>query len=264
MRFFYLLFYISVNVCFGQKSVFNIIDMNKDEIKECLADKDVIVIGEIHGTKEVPAFILQLTKLMVEQNHAVTVALEINKDLQDEMDYYKKNHDGAPLFKSDYFKVKDGRTSIAMAKLITELQSMNGVEILCFDIESTESESANRDSLMAINLTVASTKKMIVLTGNLHANLNGGFHRSDFKSAMYHFQKMQRLGSRLLSLNTHFASGTVWNCMKDGCRERVIHPEEAFRSDRPNYLVIDEKSREDGYNGYLYFNSVSASKPLSE
>jgi hypothetical protein len=248
-------------MCYAQKSVFDMANFQSDNWKQFIAKREVIVIGELHGTVEVPNVVLKLAKLITQEYGNVTIALEISCDLQDEMDYYFKSNDSTALFSHDYFKVHDGRTSVAMADLIKNLQKIPGVYILCFDIDSGDPTISKRDSLMGRRLTMVPRGKMVVLTGNLHANLNKDFHSAGFKSAIYHLQETLQLGDKLVSLYTFFASGTIWNCMNDGCGPRIL-PTHGTVSESTSYMVIDDESRIDGYNGYLYFNFVQASPPL--
>ena len=214
---------------------------------------------------EVPQFVLQLIKIMNENTKSLTIGLEIEKTLQDEINEFLKNGDFQQLLKLDYFKSTDGRASIAMGELLKELRHIEGIQIICFDIESGSGTEINRDSLMAVNLANSFTDgQMVILTGNLHANLKEGYWRSNFKSAIYHFNKMKDLGDKLISLNTYFGGGTIWNCMQDGCKERAADSNSRIRErfELDNFIGIFNDVHPSGYSGFIYFDKVTASKPL--
>lgn len=105
---------------------------------------------------------------------------------------------------------------------------------------------------------------MVVLTGNLHANLKEGYWKPQFKSAAFYFNRIKKFNGELISLNTYFGSGTIWNCMQDGCKEREAfgNPNYALKKGPPDYLAVYEGTHPSGYSGYVYIDKVTASKPL--
>jgi hypothetical protein len=248
----------------AQSQRFELSSLNGKDFKSFISNKRVLVVGEMHGTTEVPAFVLQLAGLWRETEQNLVVALEIEKNYQNNVDEFLKSGDFDQLVKIDYFKTPDGRTSVAMGELIKGLRKL-GVKIVCFD---TPSGSANtgfvRDSLMAVSLAShLSQGPMIILTGNLHANLNEGYWRPHFKSAIYHLKKTSNLNEQLLSINTFFGEGTIWNCMNDGCKEREVNSNSDIgKRAGMKEFVIFFKDESFGYDGYVYFDHVLASKPL--
>jgi hypothetical protein len=249
----------------AQEKVFELQDLEISSFKNFITTKDVVVVGEMHGTREVPAFVSRLVKILSQGTKSLTVALEIDTYLQNDLDEFLKTGNFDNLVSLDYFKYPDGRSSMAMGSLLKELRNIEGIKIVCFDIASTIDTEVNRDSLMGVNL--ASNYyggKMVVLTGNLHANLQEGYWRPKFKSAVFHFKKMKNLNGKLISLNTYFNGGTIWNCMQDGCMERKAYanPEWAKKYGLKNFMVVSEDQDDNGYNGFVYFEKVTASKPL--
>jgi hypothetical protein len=248
---------------FCQEKIFSLENNQSKDLKTCLKSKQVIVVGEMHGTEEVPKFFLQLVK-MAGKPKSLQVALEINKDLQKDIDEFMRTGDFSALLKLDYFKWPDGRSSEAMGNLLRELRAMK-IKVVCFDIESTIQTVVNRDSMMAANLAASfNNGKLLVLTGNLHANLEEGFWRPNFKSAVLRLKQLKNLEGKLISLNTYFNGGTIWNCMSDGCKERDAYaqPEWQTKYGLKDFVVITEQRDENGYNGFVYFDKVKASRPL--
>jgi hypothetical protein len=194
---------LMTSAVYGQVKTMSLHKLDSGNVASFFADKKVIVIGEMHGTSEVPQFVSQLIGLMSAKFDRVTVALEIERNYQQQVDEFLDNGDFDKLLALDYFKVKDGRTSEAMTDLIKELRTFKNVQVVCFDIESGD-QRANRDSLMAVNLSSAYTgDRMIVLTGNLHATLKEGYWQPGFKSAAYYFNTRNKLGDKMVSLYTY-------------------------------------------------------------
>jgi hypothetical protein len=250
---------------YGQTNVFALNKLESIDFKNFIDQKKIIVIGEMHGTTEVPLLVLQLANQIKRKKKPLTVALEIEKNLQEEINDFLKHGDFDKLLGFDYFKYPDGRTSIAMRELIKGLRRIKGVKVVCFDIESGLGSGFNRDSLMAVNLSKDIDEgQMIILTGNLHANLIEGYWRPGFKSAIFHLKKMNDLNNKIISLNTYFGGGTIWNCMGDGCKERDAGSNSSIakKYGLTNFMVISDKIDANGYNGLIYFEKVTASKPM--
>ena len=231
-----------------------------------LASKKIIAIGEMHGTREVPLFVLKLAQQLEKENKPLTVALEIGSNYQQVMDEFITNGDFEKLTQLDDFTYPDGRSSIAMGELIKGLREIRTLKILCFDIPAGTSPSLNRDSLMAVNLIKNyQGEQMIILTGNLHANLKEGYWKPGFKSAVFYLNEIAQINDQLLSLNTCFGGGTIWNCMQDGCHEREAPSNAELKQHAAtNYMGVYAKAHPSGYSGYIYFDNVTASRPLVE
>ena len=255
----------------GQTKLFDTNKLDSIDFKNFISDKKIIVIGEMHGTTEVPLFVLKLTRQLRESQKKLTVGLEIPINHQREIDDFLKTGDFDQLLKLDHFKYPDGRTSLAMGQLIKGLRKIKGVKVICFDIDTSVGSSVNRDSLMGVNLNKNyKGGQMIILTGNLHANLKEGYWRPNFKSATFHFNRFNKFDDRLISLNTWFGSGTIWNCMQDGCRERDAGTDSYFKTkygltNRIGVFNDQDPNRvQGGYSGFVYFGKVTASKPMVE
>lgn len=260
----FLALILSISSVYGQPKIFDLANIDSPEFKNFTADKKVIVIGEMHGTTEVPLFVLQLVQQLKSRQKELTVGLEIPIDHQKDIDSFLKTGDFGKLLKLEYFKYPDGRTSVAMGELIKGLREIKGLKVVCFDVESNAALEVNRDSLMGVNLAKSyKSGKMVILTGNLHANLKAGYWRPTFKSATYHFNRIENFEDELISLNTYFGSGTIWNCMQDGCKERDANSNSNLRQNNfSNYMTIYDGVHPSGYSGYVYFDNVTASKPL--
>lgn len=115
---------------------------------------DIILLGEIHGTKEIPFFVIDFLK----KNNYSSFALEIPSRLQKAVD--KRD------FNDPWFEGIDGRG--LSYKLL--LQNYKG-KVYCFDSDTI----FFRRKSMAKNL-LKLKKPLIVLTGNYHAYKNSFFN----------------------------------------------------------------------------------------
>lgn len=257
---------VIANFGFCQNKCYDIKKLDSEDFKNLLKKKSVLIVGEIHGTCEVPNLTLQLAKKMSGNDSKLTIALEINKNYQKDIDEYLKTGDFDKLISIEYFRFKDGRTSIAMGQLIKKLKRLRNIKIVCFDVNSNSAIEINRDSLMAINLIEHLIYgKLLVLTGNIHANLKEGFWKKDFKSATYYLSQVVNK-NQLVTLNTYFGGGTVWNCIDNQCKEREAYINLGIKEKYgfKNFICFYDTVHNSGYNGFIYFDKVTASKPLIE
>lgn len=252
------------------------------ESNKVLLEKRIIVIGELHGTNEVPKLVGALAEAIKNCGRNVTVALEINENYQSAIDHYLKSGDeeilrGLPFFsgRGD----KDGRSSIAMADLIKRIRAIGLIRIVCFDLEVSKFAAATnqqRDSAMAVNIKKnIDGNHVIVLTGNIHARITKGLGSNQQFSPMSHILVNDAgLSTEVLSLNTIFAAGKAWYCSQDGCREgsAAAKPDriEALRLkyNAENILVIkdgsDPKAYPEAYHGFIFLSDATASRPYME
>lgn len=251
---------------YGQIKLFDIDNADTTKLKNFLADKEVIVVGEMHGTTQVPFFVLKLIRQLSQNDKMISVGLEIPANYQSDIENFLNSGDFDKLLALDYFKYADGRTSVAMGELIKGLRKISKLNVVCFDIVSGLGSNVNRDSLMGVNLSRNyKGGQMIILTGNLHANLKEGYWQPKYKSAIFYFNKISGLGDKLISLNTYYDSGTIWNCMQDGCKERDAGSNGGNLKQSyglTNFVGIYDHVHPSGYSGFVYFDKVTASKPM--
>src|SRR5882762_6288734 len=132
----------------GQTKLFDLTKLDSGDFKNFIAEKQIIVVGELHGTTEVPLFVLQLLRQLQENQKKLTVGLEIPINHQRDIDNYLKTGDFDKLLTLDYFKYPDGRTSVAIGQLIKCLRDIKDLRVFCFDIDTGLGAGVNRDSLM--------------------------------------------------------------------------------------------------------------------
>jgi hypothetical protein len=166
------------------------------------AESDVLVLGEIHGTQEVPAIAAALLAPLTRLGYRV-LAIEVPADQQEVLTAWATNKTAiVPAFFARPWK--DGRGSVEALKLIrVALSPPYSWKLICFDVTASdmttgleENRRANsesdgkhelnwdldqviaiskfRDATMAINFAhqrqqVAPHSKVLAICGNLHA-----------------------------------------------------------------------------------------------
>lgn len=143
----------------------------------------LIVLGEMHGTREVPAQVARLAAAYAVDG-PVVVALELSRAEQAAVDTYLDSdggHDahGALLAGGYWFKPvaeSDGRRNVAVLGLIESMRQLRAggrdVAVLMFDVAVSDDPQA-RDRAMAAHIRRAFQAlprgRMLVVTGNVHA-----------------------------------------------------------------------------------------------
>jgi hypothetical protein len=157
----------------------------------------VIFVGELHGTKEMPAFAGNLACYFAKKNIPVLLGLEMPADMQTELDaFYASNGDNKAkeklLAHSFADSIQDGRKSEAMFDLIELARKLrvDGYKVIPFAFDLAANDyprrkdkgmiimgkefSTNRDLKMATNIQNRAKQfgnhKVIVLAGNGHAS----------------------------------------------------------------------------------------------
>lgn len=174
-----------------------------------LAHQGVIVIGEVHGSKEVPGAFLQLVESILSRSASVIVALEMPPEAI-AAGCETGNSEGVDQFWTR--KVQDGRSSMAMRELVCDLKeraSQKKVRLVFFGSSARNPSGVARRMNAELNTADA---PMAILVGNFHA-----------RNAPNSLVGMLRAGGlEVTSLTTSSPDATTWNCGPDGCSARRI------------------------------------------
>ncbi len=259
-----LLFLTSASIVQAQYTFIDL-DIQKTEgFEKIITDNRVIAIGEMHGATEVPQLVLNLARAAHARDSNLTVALEISSDFQDDIDAFMINGQTERLKSVGHFQYPDGRSSLAMVELLEGLRQLQGIRVACFDVEWGKTSTGTRDSTMGVNLHhLYHGQQMIILTGNLHAVLDLEYMRPGYKSALYHFKEISGLTNEILALNTYFGGGTIWNCRREGCGEYPAGKVTVLENNElANFIRYDQSQIVKGFNGFVFFEQISASPPF--
>jgi hypothetical protein len=243
-----------------------------------LVPDPVILVGELHGTMESPAFVEALTCIALSYEHEVTVGLEIPDDETRSIMAFLAS-DGGPdarreLLSGSFWasEVADGRQSIAMLELLDGLRRhiADGAPLDLVLLDSTD--ASDRDAAMADRLHGAVEDSpdgvMIALTGNLHNRRVRGVSFDPDYEPMGYLLKQALTGKSVFALDVRYSGGTALNCTSDGsCGPHALAGNTADDVTLSNAIAsvdIFAAPNTDGYDGTYYVGTLSPAAPATE
>jgi erythromycin esterase-like protein len=230
---------------------------------DLIAEKRVVWFGEMHGTREAPQLFLGLVRLVSSQHPAPpVVALEIPTTEQRAIDRYLAGGDESVLRASAFFKseLKDGRSSVAMVRLLSQLRTEKKAAVCCFDsAEATTPQE--RDAAMTKYLRACAkkfpTSKLVVLSGGVHARMVVGTSWNPaYRPAA--FELNQQLGS-VVSFTLVYEGGTIWAHTENGFGEHKVKGDR-WSGNAPNYIKLYPKPTR-GHDGAIFTRTLTGSPP---
>jgi hypothetical protein len=143
----------------------------------------IILVGEMHGTREYPTLVARLACQALADGRPVTLALEMPQEEEARLAAYVASNGDARAAAlltagSDFWlKGRDGRASTAMLVLIEQARRWReqGKPISVMTIDKPRAASGTRDEHMAARVRQAAlgapASLLIALTGNMHNRL---------------------------------------------------------------------------------------------
>lgn len=203
------------------------------QIAEHAAGHRLLVLGELHGTAQIPALAARLATAYAEQGPLI-LALEVPHTEQPAIDrYLQSDGDDAAwraLAGTPFWQVADdqhdGRRSVQMRQLIEVVRVLRtqgaAVGVLAYDVDKDAADAHDhhwRDARMAANLRAAALAQpgvLLVLTGNVHAMRT----RPSWAPPELQLAPMASLLLDLqpFTVNITAASGQFWGCMEERCQ----------------------------------------------
>jgi hypothetical protein len=190
-----------------------------DAVPGAVLDAPLLVLGEVHGTREVPAFVAGYLCAAVAQQRKLTLAIEFPTSEQGAIDAFMASsgtpQDGERLTGTAFWRraMQDGRTSIDMLRLLDRVRAARagGADIRVLAIDGGVPPMP-RDAFMAAQLRTAlregAGRQVVALIGGLHAVRNKGSRfNPDYESAVYLLADQHPL-----ALTVGTAGGTAWVC----------------------------------------------------
>jgi hypothetical protein len=228
----------------------------------------LVIVGEVHGSMEVPALILDVARRVTDDPALqLVVALEMPDRMAPALDRFLTDKDPAgaqaEIMADAFWTWRDGRSSQAMLALITGLRELGrdgrSVSIVPFDASDTQGDAAKlRDANMAVNvrrvLREQPQSRILLLTGNYHARTTVG---APWDADLEHMAYLLR-DERPLTLDARSPTGSVWVCNPDcGVYEfgKQAPPADA------GVRLFDTPS-DAGYHGEIVFPRFTASPPV--
>ncbi|MBX7145586.1 MAG: hypothetical protein K1X79_14135 [Oligoflexia bacterium] len=142
------------------------------EIGKLAATSNILLIGELHGTREIPQLVIGLLPALEDLGYR-TLALEVPRSQELEiLEWASGQRSEAPPFFSGY--IKDGRANVEVQLLIREA-ARRGWSMCAFDID-VPSATEKRDLSMARNLSnairrIPPPQRVLAICGDLHARI---------------------------------------------------------------------------------------------
>ena len=243
-------------------------------IEHLAARSDVLILGEVHGTREVPGLVAGLLAPLNKRGYRV-LALEVPNDAQAPLLAWARGEtDRVP----DFFANPngDGRGNVQLLELVrTAVSPPFRWQVVCFDdseaiiekqyhalikkrqtgnakVSSFLSDDAisfwrERDAAMASNLlgearSLKSTDKVLAICGNLHARTKHDAKDATTSSFWPSFAEMVKQGQpawRVSSVNIEFSSGAYFNEGKvQTIRRRPIEHAEVRSAGRTEWDLV--------------------------
>ena len=228
-----------------------------EELAQFLAPGHVLLIGEIPGTNEFPDLLRRVVKRVAAREHGIIVGLEI--PLSEDVT--------TPTFGAFFERpdeLLDGRSSTAMAQLLTALAAIPAARVVAMDgpwvgpgapvpLEHIGLLDQPRDVVMAGRLLAEIDLNprwpVIVLAGSEHTRID---------------RRAQTLGGliapwfpRLTSLQTLTSGGEAWTLTVDGPAVLPLPVAEGL----PVGVEWSTQLGADGFHGYLNVGELTAALP---
>ncbi len=190
-------------------------------------DKRFVILGEFHGTQEIPSFASALA-CHLSEDRPLVLSLEIPSERQADIDAYlvSPGDDAAKreLLKGLFWQARlaDGRSSEAMLKLLDDtrrlIASGRRISVRASVIDAGPLNQDLSELLMAADWVRAATLptdvRVLALVGRAHA---GRSSRRGFRPAASHLPDDQSLRFEVLE-----TGGAYWACLRSGCGEQPL------------------------------------------
>lgn len=183
-----------------------------------------VLLGEVHGTREVPDTVARLACHAAYHGQTVVVGLEIPEEEQPRLERFLASagqpEDRLRLLNGRFWHrpYQDGRSSQAVLALLDSLRTAQrrglAITAVAYDGEAPLQGTA-RDAAMAHTLATARERlpgaTFLVLTGNRHARKAGGaeWDRGYRPLAL----QLRERGLEVTALDLFYRWGSAWGCL---------------------------------------------------
>ncbi|NOK09250.1 hypothetical protein [Corallococcus exercitus] len=234
----------------------------------------VMLLGELHGTQEVPRFIAQSVCQIVTSGVPVSVGLELPVENEERVEHFLQSHGEdadwlklmeAPFWRSPY---PDGRGSEAVANMLEQLRQLRaqGLDVSVFVYDHPKLTGQQREDALAA--TVLSHVKAeparyhLVVSGNIHSRTARGLPWDKGYQPMGRFLKTQL--EDVVALDMAYDSGTAWICAADPVSRKLdcgVKATKGHDNGDRFFVHVWDSANAEGYQGVFYVGRVSASEP---
>lgn len=224
--------------------------------------KEIVLIGEMHGTQETPRLFGNLvTVATIENSKRIGVGLELPIQLQRLIDEAVKSNAKIDSFRQQLLadpiwqKINDGRSSEAMLDLIChtlQLAESQKMSLFFFDTSNIERD-ASMGQFIGQYVREHGYDVTFILTGNIHANKASRHPLMAKVVPMGH--RLQEQGFTVHSYDVGYSEGDAWSCGP----ECGVHHQKGWN------MVADPAAKsQEGYDGILFVGPIHASPPARD
>ncbi|PTL84053.1 hypothetical protein [Vitiosangium sp. GDMCC 1.1324] len=234
----------------------------------------VLLLGELHGTQEVPRFVAQGACQTASTGTPVTVGLELPVENQQRVATFLRSagteDDWLKLMEAPFWRnpYQDGRASEAMANLLEQLRKLRsqGLDVDAFAFDHPEFKGQqHEDAMTATVLSYAQQgpgRFFLVVSGNIHPRTIQGLPWDSGYRPMG-LQLSQKL-EHVVALDVAYNSGSAWICAVEGSQEKLdcgVRPARGKDNGDRFFVHLFNQPNEAGYHGVFYVGPVTASLP---
>ncbi|HXU34163.1 MAG TPA: hypothetical protein VN851_26620 [Thermoanaerobaculia bacterium] len=234
-----------------------------------------LLLGEMHGTEQSPAFLANTVCLALKAGLPVTVALEIPREETSRIDVFLSSAGGekdreallaGPFWRAEY---QDGRRSQAMFALLERLrrfhQSGKPVRAELLDRAEPPKSSVERDRRLSEALAEAFDKTpegiVIGLLGNVHTRIRRGVPWDPDYETAGSVLLQQKPELHVTALDVSYRGGEAWTCLTaeaSSCRVRTVKGQPSAPAE--GIEIYPEITN--GHNGVYYVGDLRPSPPM--
>ncbi|WP_224364897.1 hypothetical protein [Hyalangium versicolor] len=234
----------------------------------------VLMLGELHGTQQVPRFVAQGVCQAASSGTPVTVGLELPVENQERVHTFihsaGTDDDWLKLMESPFWRnpFPDGRGSEAVANLLEQLRRLRaqGLDVEAFVFDHPQVQGQERETAMA-NTVLSFIHKSperfyVVVSGNIHPRTRKGLPWDSQYQPMGRLIHAQVKNS--VALDMAYNSGTAWICAMASKSEQLeCGVKEARGKDNGDryFVHLWNDPDENGFHGVFYVGPVTASLP---
>jgi len=232
----------------------------------------IVMLGEIHGTVEIPAIVGDLACQALARGHRVLLGLEYPASEQADLEAYMAS-DGGPAARRALLEgalwqtaCPDGRSSQAIFDLIERgralRQAGHRIDMFAFD-PATYHDWNRRDAGMAENILARAAEApdalVLTLTGNLHNRLTRGLPWDE--SLVPAGVHVDAAHEHVISVDVRHAGGTAWiQRGPDQCGPADMPGKPVYRK---RYVELGAETGNDHGSGVFSVGTVSAAPPAT-
>ena len=233
----------------------------------------VLLVGEMHGTEQAPAFVRDVACAASSKGLPISVGLEVDRAEDEAFQAYLQSDGGTVarerLLAASFWQreFQDGRSSRAMLGLMEDLRKLaaGAGELQVFLIDRPE-PPAKRDAAMAERVAESVAARpgdlLVVLTGNIHNRLTRGMPWNAELEPMGYLLAKRLPKARIVSLDMAYPGGTAWVCFGSApsdCRAQELGGSKAA-ADRSGVELLENPAGEP-YTGRYFTGPLTASEP---